>query len=234
MQIYQYQTVTSTQDLAKRYLAEQSNKNAAFIAQEQTAGYGKRGRAFYSPAKTGVYLSVALPNFKIDPKHAGLLTLAIGVEVVRALKIIFSSNDFRLKWVNDIYLNDKKIAGILTEKTKFGLVVGMGVNVTTSNFPNEISDHVGGITQGSFEITQVSKKLIKAIMQATKIYQNTNFLDEYRAISYLNNKKVTLKVGHQHIVGRVVTIDNQGRIVIACQNALYKYSSGEVIKVEVK
>lgn len=53
MQIYKYRKVTSTQDLAKKYLANKAQEIAAFIAQEQTAGYGKRGRSFYSPAKTG-------------------------------------------------------------------------------------------------------------------------------------------------------------------------------------
>lgn len=233
MQIYEYQKVTSTQDLAKKYLEEKNNKTAAFIAQEQTAGYGKRGRSFYSPAKTGIYLSIALPNFKIDLNYAGLLTLAIGISVVHVLKKQFPANDFQLKWVNDIYLNDRKIAGILTEKTKFGLIVGIGINITTTSFPSSISDHVGNITQSNVDNNQISRKLVKAIIQATKTYQNAKFLDNYRELSYLKNKKVTLKVGRKHITGRVVTIDNQGRLVIACQNTLRRYSSGEVIKVEL-
>ena len=232
MQIYQYQTVTSTQDLAKKYLEEKNKENATFIAQEQTSGYGKRGRSFYSPAKTGVYLSVALPNFKPDSDHAGLLTLAIGVEVVKKLKDVFSLNDFRLKWVNDIYLNDKKVAGILTEQTKFGLVIGVGINISTTDFPNGISDHVGSIAQKNFDADQVSKKIIDAIIQATKTYQNPAFLNEYRAISYLNNKKVTLKIGHQHVTGKVITIDDQGRIILLSQNTLHSYSSGAVVKVK--
>lgn len=233
MQIYEYRKVTSTQDLAKKYLEEKNNKNAAFIAQEQTAGYGKRGRSFYSPAKTGIYLSIALPYFKIDLNYVGLLTLAIGVSVVHVLQKQFPANDFQLKWVNDIYLNDRKIAGILTEKTKFGLIIGIGVNITTTSFPSSISDHVGNITQSDVDNNQISRKLVKAIIQTTKTYQNAKFLDDYRERSYLKNKKVTLKVGRKHVTGRVVTIDDQGRLVIACQNTLRRHSSGEVIKVEL-
>ena len=170
MQIYEYRKVTSTQDLAKKYLEEKNNKTAAFIAQEQTAGYGKRGRSFYSPAKTGIYLSIALPNFKIDLNYAGLLTLAIGISVVPVLKKQFPANDFQLKWVNDIYLNDRKIAGILTEKTKFGLIVGIGINITTTSFPSSISDHVGNITQSDVDNNQISRKLVKAIIQAPDSY----------------------------------------------------------------
>lgn len=232
MRIFKYRTVTSTQDLAKNYLEENNKEDAAFIAQEQTAGYGKRGRSFYSPAKTGVYLSIALPDFKVNLKYMSLLTLAIGVKVVKVLESIFSLNKFRLKWVNDIYLNDRKIAGILTEKTKFGLVIGIGINVTTTTFPDSISDHVGSIMQKNFDIDQTIRKLIQAIIQATQIYQDTRFLDEYRVMSYLNNKKVTLKIGHHQVIGRVITIDDQGRIIIMRQNNIYSYSSGEVIKVE--
>lgn len=232
MRIFKYRTVTSTQDLAKNYLEENNKEDAAFIAQEQTAGYGKRGRSFYSPAKTGVYLSIALPDFKVNLKYMSLLTLAIGVKVVKVLESVFSLNKFRLKWVNDIYLNDRKIAGILTEKTKFGLVIGIGINVTTTTFPDSISDHVGSIMQKNFDIDQTIRKLIQAIIQATQIYQDTRFLDEYRVMSYLNNKKVTLKIGHHQVIGRVITIDDQGRIIIMRQNNIYSYSSGEVIKVE--
>lgn len=74
--------------------------------------------------------------------------------------------------------------------------------------------------------------MIEAVIQATKIYQSIDFLNKYRKISYLHNKKVTLKIGHQRITGQVVTIDDQGRIVIKDQNTVHHYSSGEVVKVE--
>lgn len=233
MQIYKYQKVTSTQDLAKKYLASKAQEIAAFIAQEQTAGYGKRGRSFYSPAKTGIYLSVAFPNFKFELEQAGLLTIAIGIAVVHTLQEQFSSCEFRLKWVNDIYLNDKKIAGILTEKTGLGLVVGIGVNISTTSFPKNISKHVGSIIQVDYAFEDMNEQLIQAIVQAVKTYQNPKFLDEYRKISYLKNRVITLKINHHYVTGRVVTIDDQGRLVINCQNTVHRYSSGEVVKVEL-
>lgn len=234
MQIYKYQTVASTQDLAKKYLEEKNKRDAAFLAQAQTAGYGKRGRSFYSPSKTGIYLSLALPNFRLNLKHAGLLTLAIGVAVVHVLQKRFPSNKFRLKWVNDIYLNDKKVAGILTEKTKFGLVIGIGINISTTNFPDEIANHVGSIVKENVITEQISEQLIKAVVQATKTYQNAGFLDEYRELSYLDNREITLKIGHERIAGKVITVDDQGRIVVAHQGKISRYSSGEVTKVEFK
>ena len=234
MQIYKYRKVTSTQDLAKKYLANKAQEIAAFIAQEQTAGYGKRGRSFYSPAKTGIYLSIALPNFKFKLEHAGLLMIAIGVAVVHILQEQFPSYEFRLKWVNDIYLNDKKVAGILTEKIGLGLVIGIGVNIFTASFPKNISNHVGSIVQADYAFENMNEQLIRAVVQAANTYQNNKFLDEYRKISYLKSKVITLKINHHYVTGRVVTIDDQGRLVISCRNSTRCYSSGEVIKVELE
>ena len=233
MQVYKYQKVTSTQDLAKKYLANKAQRVVAFVAQEQTAGYGKRGRSFYSPAKTGIYLSIAFPDFKFELEQAGLLTIAIGVAVVHVLQEQFPSCEFRLKWVNDVYLNDKKIAGILTEKTEFGLVIGIGVNISTASFPKDISNHVGSIVQADYAFDDINEKLIQVVVQAVKTYQKAKFLDEYRKISYLKNRVITLKIGHHHVRGRVVTIDDQGRLVIICRNTIHRYSSGEVVKVEL-
>lgn len=234
MQIFTYQTVASTQDLAKNYLTDGNSKIAAFIAREQTAGYGKRGRSFYSPPKTGIYLSIAFPNFQFETEYVGLLTLAIGVAVVHILQKEFPSCDFRLKWVNDIYLNDKKVAGILTEKNKFGLIVGIGINISTASFPKKISSHVGSIIQGSFASGELDVQLIRAVIQATKTYRSATFLDEYRKLSYLKNKEVTLKLGQKTITGRVVKIDDKGRLVLNRQNMLVSYFSGEIIKVKTK
>ena len=75
MRKYFYQTVNSTQNIAKEYLKKGNLDIAYFTANEQTAGYGKRNRYFYSPAKQGIYLSVALPGFNVINKNIDLLIL---------------------------------------------------------------------------------------------------------------------------------------------------------------
>lgn len=105
MKTFAYQEVASTQDLAKDYLNQANTEIALITAKKQTAAYGKRGRSFYSPANTGIYLSLAFPDFTLSKEKGGLLTLTIGVEIVNVLKSFFAKHDFRLKWVNDIYLN---------------------------------------------------------------------------------------------------------------------------------
>lgn len=233
MQIYKYHAVASTQDLAKEYL-KKGHRKAAFIAKTQTSGYGKRGRIFYSPAFKGIYLSIAIPSFKLDSAHSGLLTLAIGVKVVHVLQALVPQNALQLKWVNDIYLKGKKIAGILAEKTKDGLVIGLGVNIAPYSFPKEIADQVGSLNLENFDFDQISKNLVQAIKQATELYLDPAFLMEYRTRSYLTNQEVTLKIGHASVTGTVIDIDDQGRIVIASSQKIKAYSSGEVTKVNMK
>lgn len=231
MRFFYYQLVKSTQDLAKEYLLNQKD-SAAFIARGQSAGYGKSGRNFYSPQNTGLYLSVALPEFTLIPAKQNLLTPAIAVKVVQILKHNFPNRDFRVKWVNDIYLKNRKIAGILTENTINGLVVGIGINISTQNFPVALKQKAGSI-QADFDFEKLGKQVIKAIVKAIETYQTGDFLPTYRQFSNLIGKKVTLKLGKQDITGKVVDFDDQGRMVLKTHREQTSYGSGEVIKVQM-
>lgn len=231
MQFFYYQVVKSTQDLAKEYLIKQKEA-AAFIARGQSAGYGKSGRDFYSPENKGLYLSVALPDFTLKKIKQNLLTPAIAVEVVKVLKQNFSRRNFQVKWVNDVYLNGKKVAGILTENTLYGLVVGIGINVAIQDFPEDLKQKAGSI-QVNFDFKELGSQVINAILEATKTYQTGAFLPMYRKFSNLIGKKITLKLGKQVVRGRVIDFDDQGRIVLEAQHRRFSYGSGEVTKVEI-
>lgn len=231
MKFFYYQLVKSTQDLAKEYLAN-SQEPAAFIARGQSAGYGKSGRGFYSPENTGLYLSIALPKFALIRTKQNLLTPAISVEVVKVLKQNFPERSFCVKWVNDIYLNERKIAGILTENMISGLVIGIGINISTKNFPVAIKNKAGSI-QASFDFKELGKQVVDAILQATKIYQTGSFLPMYRKLSNLIGRRVILKLGKQDVTGQVVDFDDQGRIVLETNHRQISYGSGEVTKIEI-
>lgn len=231
MKTFAYQEIASTQDLAKDYLNQANTEIALITAKKQTAAYGKRGRSFYSPANTGIYLSLAFPDFTLSKEKGGLLTLTIGVEIVNVLKSFFAKHDFRLKWVNDIYLNDKKVAGILVEKVKNGLVVGLGININTQNFPENLKKKAGSIDSDEFDRQNLTFKLAQAIIKASKTYETEDILPEYRSLSNILNREVALKVGNKQLMGKVVAIDNLGRLVIAQGEKQLSFSSGEVTKV---
>lgn len=141
-----FPSISSTNDYCRRNAAT-IEKPAVVIAQSQTAGRGRKGRSFYSPDGTGLYMSLL---FEFDDySELALATPAAAVSVCRTIEKL-SRVKPEIKWVNDVYVGDRKICGILTE-TVVGnggekyMIVGIGINVTTDIFPEEISSIAGAI-----------------------------------------------------------------------------------------
>ena len=159
--LYYYEELPSTNLTAKEIFFAESAQNRRFIvlADRQSAGRGRRGRSFFS--ERGLYFSIAVPagSFSLP---AELLTTAAAAAVCRAA--IQEGFDTKIKWVNDIMLDGKKVCGILAEAlsesdTVLGYVVGIGVNIGKPDFPEEIADIAGALSGG----TQLKFKLFEEI-----------------------------------------------------------------------
>lgn len=231
MKVFHYDSVPSTQDLAHQYVKERSDEAAAFISDQQTAAYGKNGRKFYSPAKTGIYLSLVLPDFKLNKEKIGLLTPFIALKIVEVLQDFFQKADFKIKWVNDLYLNNKKVAGILTELCSNQLIIGLGINLNTVEFPASLKEKAGSITSQEIDKEPLISKLIRALNFASKNYDQVDFLPKYQSLSNLLNKQVVLKIGKKEVAGKVCGFNRNG-IILDSDGKLAVYSSGEVGKVK--
>jgi BirA family biotin operon repressor/biotin-[acetyl-CoA-carboxylase] ligase len=132
----------STNDDAKRAARQGIAGGAAFVADAQTQGRGRLGRTWHSPPGESLYASfVVRPAF--DAKRAPLVTLAAGLAVIDAIAESAGDRDLAMKWPNDIWLGGRKVAGILCE-AQLGdgnagwIVVGIGINVHASSFPEEL------------------------------------------------------------------------------------------------
>lgn len=132
----------STNDDAKRAAREGVAGGASFVADEQTQGRGRLGRTWYSPPGQNLYASfVVRPAF--EASRAPLITLAAGLAVVDAIAETTGDRGLGLKWPNDVWLFGRKVAGILCE-AQLGdgdagwIVVGIGINVHGSSFPDEL------------------------------------------------------------------------------------------------
>ena len=238
------QGIDSTQNWAKQYLSShQPSQPVAFLADQQTAGYGRRGRQFYSPQKTGLYFSLVLPHNPMSalPK-IGLLTTGVAVAVGRVLKQTFPDHDFSYKWVNDIYMNGHKVCGILTEATlelesasSAALIVGIGINLSTVDFPAAVAQKAGSIApEQTIDRNQLAARLLVAIMNVYSEYDSGKFLPEYRAHSLVLKRPVVLKIGNDKAVGKAVDIDDQGGLVLEFADGTKKsFISGEVTKVDL-
>lgn len=171
----------------------------------QTMGRGRLGRSFYSHG--GIYFSVPY-KFTSDEKYLSFLTLSAGLAVRQAIKNVTGLGTF-IKWPNDIYLNNRKICGILVETLVSGsdvtAVVGIGINTDTSDFPDDINNKAGSLNLKSFGGDNIS--LIADVI---------NILDDLvfnKNITNEDNEEINGLVGllneYSYTVGRTVEYDGK-------------------------
>ena len=137
-----FPTIGSTNDAAASL-----SEGAVVVADQQTAGRGRRGHAWFSPPASGLYISVVLaPRLAtIDPLRATqLITLGAGVAIAEALETAAGLRA-ELKWPNDLYAGRRKLAGILAESSGDTVILGYGINVLPSAFPPELRDRATSI-----------------------------------------------------------------------------------------
>ena len=237
------ESTTSTNDLAKLYANQNSTTPAIFISEEQTAGRGRLGRKFVSPAKTGLYISLCLfPTIALE--DLSLITCATAVACVETLEEL-TGKSLNIKWVNDLFYQDKKVGGILTEvisdfesQQVQSLIVGMGINLIDSpqSFPEELHSIVGSIFSSKKEYDNSSFNRNHFIAQFlekwTFYYQNLskrNFIESYKEHSNVISKFVNVFEGNQTYSAYAKDIDENGHLIIEKEdNTLHSLSYGEV------
>ncbi len=240
-EIFVYTETGSTNDEALNYAKEHPGKEAVFVAGKQTKGRGRRGRDFYSPEDTGLYLSFLIYP-KVSFSEAALYTCMAAVALCNSIKRV-TSIDTGIKWVNDIYLNDKKISGILTEgitsvedMSLSHVVIGVGINVFNpyGGFPDSIKDIAGYLFNERTD-SDVRERLCADYIAELLDYvrgNRSNFVEEYRNLSILIGKYVrveTFKEGVKNKYALVTGIDdNCGLIVRYDDGKEETLSNGEV------
>lgn len=211
-----FDTVTSTNIIAKERAASGAAHGTAIIAANQTAGRGRRGRSFAS-AGEGIYMSVVLrPN--TDVSHTQLITAAAAVAVCDALLSV-CEKDCSIKWVNDILLDEKKICGILTEAvmdmeggTIDSLVVGIGLNFCgkKEDLPEEIRDKAGfifGAGEASATKNDLAAEVVKNLLRESDSLADRGFVESYRKRSSVVGKEIEYLRGGELITAVAVGID---------------------------
>ncbi|MCG1000535.1 biotin--[acetyl-CoA-carboxylase] ligase [Lactococcus lactis] len=240
--IFVFDEVTSTQELAKQYLSSHEVKQPLiFVANNQTEGHGRRGRNFYSPSDTGLYFSLILPNPSHDILKIGLLTTSTAVAVVKVLEQFYKDKNFQLKWVNDIYLGTYKVGGIITEaaldlesSSAGNFIMGIGLNLSTKDFPADLSEKAQGINpEFKIDRNQLLAEMAKEVINNFANYRQPDLIDEYRKRSLLFGKNVTLKLGTKAVNGKVEGISDDGSLILKAKSGeLQTFKSGEVVKVD--
>lgn len=201
----------STNEDATRYAKTHPGRAALFVADRQTAGKGQRGRSFYSPAGSGLYMTLLLPSTLLASIET--LTVVAAVAVCRAIAEMTDA-DPKIKWVNDVYLGGKKACGILAEGafsedgTPDFAVVGIGINLSTRAFPEELAPIATSLAAQSTRVPHRAD--LCARIAATLLLSHGKadgpMGDEYRARSFLDGKPVRVTEGERTYPATAVAV----------------------------
>ena len=228
--IYNYKIVTSTNDVAKDIFKNGFKNNFLVIASKQTAGRGRGEKSFYSPL-SGLYLTLCIPNISVGSLETLTCAAAVSASLAIEEKCAISP---AIKWVNDLYLDGKKISGILCENVfsekngNSAVLIGIGINLSdTSSFPEDIRN-----TAGYISLKTSVEELIGEIVNNLFIYANLpadKIISEYKKRSLMIGKEISYIKDGKEMQATVTDIDNLGRLTVI--NSLGKtetLSSGEI------
>ena len=225
--------VDSTNTFLKN-CALNKEQGALVIAKRQTKGRGRLSRTFFSE-KNGLYMSFLL---KPQGKDISKVTPIAAVAVFRAIKK-YTDYSPKIKWVNDIFVNNLKVSGILTEAVFSGkdieyLVVGIGVNLVKPQ--NDFNEEIKNIAGYLFEekISFANEFVGEIIKQFFDMYSNGGFLEDYRNNSLLTGKQVKYLKDGEEYVGTVEGIDENCNLIVNQNGTKTKLFTGEVTITEFK
>ncbi|CNL11719.1 biotin--protein ligase [Yersinia mollaretii] len=209
----------------------------ACVAEYQHAGRGRRGRQWVSPFGANLYLSMFW-RLEQGPAAAMGLSLVVGIVMAEVLHKL-GAEKVRVKWPNDLYLNDKKLAGILVELTgKTGdaaqLVIGAGINLTmresTTNVINQdwINLQEAGVI---IDRNKLTAELLSELRRAVVKFENEGlsaFISRWREMDNYLDRPVKLIIGNQEIYGIARGIDQQGALLLEQAGVIKPYIGGEI------
>lgn len=223
--VHAYRSVKSTNDLAARLAEDGAPEGVIVTADEQTKGRGRLGRNWFSPPKTGIYLSIILrPTF--PPEDAPGLSVMTAVALADTL-VKWKPGLVQIKWPNDIWINGRKAAGILTELSAerngiHHVIVGVGINVNhqAGDFPEDLRTTATSLRR------ELRRKVDRvALLQLFLVnfekeytaylkYRLKKSLPRVRKYSALIGREVTLQSSHSRRTGVVKEIDRNGALIL--------------------
>lgn len=220
--------VTSTNRLAKEAAEQGAPEGTVIVAHAQTAGRGRLGRTFCSPPDTGLYMSIVLRP-TLPAEKALSVTTAAAVAVARAIERV-SPRQARIKWVNDVFCDDKKVCGILTEAsldTETGglsyAVLGIGINVRDpkDGFPADLRDIAASVFgEGGGDRAALAAAVLDEFFSLYARLDEEAFVAEYRERSLMPGHQVIVRKPQGDRAATALEVDAQCRLRV-------RYDDGE-------
>lgn len=228
-----FDSIDSTNKHLKSKINEK-NYGTIVISNEQTNGYGKSNREFLSNKNIGIYMSILInPNCLIEESLK--ITILTSVAILSAIKSVCNL-DVKLKWVNDIILNDLKVGGIICESqinlnTNLidNMIVGIGINVKEFEFPPSLKNIATSI-ENNTNIKISRNELISEIINFFDLYfiEKTNYIDLYKENSYVLGRDIKVIQNDRQFFAKAIDIDNNGSLIVQEQEKIIKLISSDI------
>ena len=228
-------SVGSTNDVA---LERASTTGLVVVADEQTSGRGRRGHTWFSPAGSGLYVSVVLApqTARFDPQRATMLTtIAAGVAVAEGLEAA-SGLRVDVKWPNDLFALRRKLAGILAEASvDAGVVVGYGVNLSAAAVPGDLRDRATSLESELGRAVDRAPVLVETLVALDRRYDDLlegrfdAILDAWRIRApNATGARVAWTSGALALAGVTAGIDRDGALLVRADDRIHRIVGGEV------
>ena len=238
-EIISYKKIDSTNRAAYDLASKGVKEGSIVLAEEQTKGRGRLGRAWASPPEGGIYLSCILRP-RISPSEIPKLTLTASVSVARAIREV-SGLEAVIKWPNDVLIDSKKVCGILLEmkaeqdRLDF-VIVGIGINVNT---PGRL------IPKGGTSVKEESGEEVSRIALTRKVLEDLEeeylllskggfpkIVEEWKELSHMLGSRVRVVLSNREFEGQAIDVDKDGTLLVRLDNGfIEKVFSGDVMMV---
>lgn len=238
-EILYFDSIDSTNTKAQELAEKGYPSGTLVVANKQIAGKGRRGRNWESPSGCGIFMTLMLKP-DINPNNASMLTLVSALAVAKALADI-TGKDAKIKWPNDIVIDGRKVCGILTEMSaQFdyinNIVIGIGINVNNSSFPEEISATASSLRLLSggkkYRRAEIIEKIMEYFEKYYSIFLETEDLsalvNEYDAMLVNMKRQVKVLDPKEPFEGTAMGITKTGELIVDTWESRKLVSSGEV------
>ena len=226
-----FDEIDSTNSEARRQIEQGKTSPALIISDTQTGGRGRMGRSFYSPASTGLYMSMLL---KVTENTVNTVRLTTAAAVAVALSIEeLCGISTEIKWVNDIYLDGRKICGILCESFlscgERYAVIGIGVNLHTSDFPPDIRDRAASLNPREKIRNSLAAHIANTLWCFWENMSAPEIMEYYRRHSMVLGKNIVFSERGELFCGVAEYIDDNGALDVRLEDGSHRLlSSGEI------
>lgn len=228
-------------DSTSTYIKNRSNLDnySVVVSDEQTLGRGRRGKDFISKKGLGAYFTLYMQE-KVSTDDIGFVTICVAVAIRRCLSMEYNINA-DIKWLNDIYYNEKKLCGILTEATISAeeacineLFIGIGINTLTvdaliKSYATSIEEITGNVVNRNILIANILNYFKASFEECFRNNKREEILEEYITHQFIVGRKVKVDLGNKEFDAVVKGINNRAELIVEVDNEIIELNTGTII-----